>query len=377
MRRAVAAAIAVCASGAYAQSSVTIFGVIDAAVSYGTASGPAGTQRWQLTNSGSYNSRLGFRGVEDLGGGLSAGLWLEGAVNNDNGTGLPTNINNQPSGGGATGTCNVTGATPAVAGVPVTCAAGVAPNGTQGFVFNRRSTVSLMGGWGELRLGRDFTPQYWNLTYYDPFGTGVGIGQLAAAVITGPTYIRASNSIGYLLPQKLGGLYGQAMVYLGENAQNGAATENDGDGWGVRLGYTSGAFDGAIGLSRTRYATGTVEQNNIGGQWNAGFAKFMALASRDRNGTLKAKGYLVGAVVPVGPGEIKGSWSSYRNNLAGTPKTSKIALGYVHNLSKRTALYATWARARNTGGAAAFLNGSSSTPNENSRGMDFGMRHAF
>ena len=52
----------------------------------------------------------------------------------------------------------------------------------------------LAGNWGELRIGRDFVPQFWNLTVFDPFGTkGAGANQMLASIITGPTAVRASN----------------------------------------------------------------------------------------------------------------------------------------------------------------------------------------
>lgn len=63
--------------------------------------------------------------------------------------------------------------------------------------------------------------------------------------------------------------------------------------------------------------------------------------------------------------------------MAGDPTSKKLALGYVHNLSKRTALYATYARVTNSGGAAASLNGSVTAANASSTGYDFGVRHAF
>src|SRR5659263_37578 len=134
------AALAV-VGAASAQSSVTLFGVVDATVAYGTGDS---TSKTQLTNSGYNSSRLGFKGVEDLGGGMQAGFWLEAGVMNDNGAGAATNTNNQATGG-------------ALAGM----------NGSQGLTFNRRSTVSLMGGFGEVRLGRDYTPQFWSETVYD------------------------------------------------------------------------------------------------------------------------------------------------------------------------------------------------------------------
>src|SRR5687768_10697028 len=211
----IALAVMAAAGAASAQSSVTLFGIVDATLAWGRGTV---ADRFQLTNSGYNSSRLGFRGTEDLGGGMSASFWLEAGVNNDNGTGAATNLNNQVSGGGATGTCTVAGATPAVVGVPVTCTSAVAMNGTQGLTFNRRSTVSLAGGWGELRLGRDYTPQFWNLTVFDPFGTnGVGTTQTLNSIITGVTAVRASNTIGYFLPGNLGGFYGQVQHYRGEN----------------------------------------------------------------------------------------------------------------------------------------------------------------
>ena len=87
--------------------------------------------------------------------------------------------------------------------------------------------MSLSGGFGEVRLGRDYTPTFWNDTVFDPFGTnGVGtnlIFGLNAASIYGPgnatgnsNYVRASNSVGYFLPPNLGGFYGQLQYAFSE-----------------------------------------------------------------------------------------------------------------------------------------------------------------
>ena len=139
MKKSLIALAALAAAGAAsAQSSVTLFGIVDAAIShYGVSDGGHFSA---LANSGYNSSRLGFRGTEDLGGGLSASFWLEGALQNDTGYG---------------GSQNVSG------------------NTVTGLDFRRRSTVSLAGGWGELRLGRDYTPTFWNMTVFDPFGTNV------------------------------------------------------------------------------------------------------------------------------------------------------------------------------------------------------------
>jgi predicted porin len=290
MKKSLIALAALMAVGAAsAQSSVTLFGIVDATFAYGKGSV---TKRYQLTNSGYNSSRLGFRGTEDLGGGMSASFWLEAGVNNDNGTGAATNTNNQASGG-------------ALAGM----------NGSQGLTFNRRSTVSLAGGWGELRLGRDYTPQFWNLTVFDPFGTnGVGTSQLLNSIITGVTAVRASNSYGYFLPPNLGGFYGQVQYYSGENPSP-SATAKDGTGLGARLGFAFGPFNVALGLSRTKYAAGNVKQNNLGGQWDFGMAKLMGTISRDKNGGVDGRGWLIGGLIPVGAGEIRVAFNEYRTDL--------------------------------------------------------------
>jgi len=373
----IALAVLAAAGSASAQSSVTLFGIVDATLAWGKGSA---ADRFQLTNSGYNSSRLGFRGREDLGGGMFATFWLEATVNNDNGTGGATGLNNQATGGGATGTCTVSGATPAVVGVPVTCTSTVALNGTQGLTFNRRSYVSLGGNWGEVLLGREYTPQFWNLTVFDPFGTnGVGTTQTLNSIITGVTAVRASNAIQYSLPRNLGGFYGQAMYYLGENLKTGAATEDDGHGYGVRVGFASGPFNVALAMSRTEYAAGDVRQNNIGGQWDFGVAKLMGHISRDEAGATDGSGWLIGALVPVGPGEIRVAASQYKTDVvAGTdPRARKLALGYVHNLSKRTALYATYARVKNNGASASALNGATTGLGTSSSGFDLGIRHSF
>ena len=131
----IALAVLAAAGAASAQSSVVLFGIVDATIAHG--SGNVSNKTF-LTNSGYNSSRLGFRGVEDMGGGMNAGFWLEAGLSNDDGQGAGTNSNNQAAGSGAS-----------VAG-------------RQGLTFNRRSTVSLGGSWGEIRLGRDYTPQFWS-----------------------------------------------------------------------------------------------------------------------------------------------------------------------------------------------------------------------
>ncbi|MCW5236097.1 porin [Verminephrobacter eiseniae] len=349
MKKSLMALAVLAASGAaMAQSSVTLFGVLDATYAYGSGSL---SNKSQLTNSGLSSSRLGFRGTEDMGGGLSASFWIEAGVNNDDGTGATTDTNNQAtsSGGG-------------------------------GLTFNRRSTVSMSGGFGEVRLGRDYTPQFMNLTVFDPFGTnGVGTTQTLISSVGGPTRVRASNSIGYFLPGNLGGFYGQAMYYLGENSSSGS-NKKDGNGLGLRAGYKNGPIDAALAFSQTKYLAGDIKTVNLGGQYDLGIVKLMAQYSQDKDakrGT--GKGMLAGGTVPMGPGEIDFSYSTYKLDVAGPvdPRTNLLAVGYTYNLSKRTALYTTFARASNKGGATIALAGATTAANTNSNGYNFGLRHSF
>ena len=407
---AAAAIAAACAAHpALAQLSITLFGVVDAAVGgydsrsdpspasvlidpMASARGSVSVRRRALVNSGHHSSRLGFRGTEDLGGGLAASFWLEAPITNDDGqTGIAT--------------------------------------------FSRRSTVSLSGGFGEIRLGRDYTPTFWNDSVMDPFGqVGPGTNLMLAASTSGPfaantNYARVSNALGYFLPRDLGGFYGQLMYGFHENSRYSPGTATPpgiaasgrvntgavqpvrtGRYAGGRFGYASGALDVAAAYSTNTVAdsfyagtTDVVRTANLGVSYDFEVAKLTADVSRvkrERQYALPSlpgatpdtdfSGFLIGLQVPVGPGLFRASYARVRYDthqpLARAmpePSASKIALGYVHNLSKRTALYATVARVRNRhgaaltiGGAPAFVVSSGYVPAASS-GYVLGIRHAF
>jgi predicted porin len=338
-------ALSLAAIAAQAQSSVTAFGVIDVNLAYGTGSI---ANRTQLFRGGESTPRLGFRGEEDLGGGMKAGFWLQ--VNPDDGTGSPTNTNNQASGNG-----------PALAG-------------GQGLVFARRSTVSLSNSWGEIRLGRDIVPSYWGLVRGDLFGNvGVGSAVLYTGIIAGDVKVRTSNMLSYFTPN-IGGFSAEVSHWLGENA-SGAATSGDGTGSGVDLNYGAGPLKVSASWGRTDYATGDIVQSNLHAAYDFGVARVVATISRDSAGSLKANGTEVGVAVPVGVGLWKAEYSNYRKSVGGVG--SKYAFGYVHNLSKRTAVYATVASLSNSNGAAYALNSAITAVNTTSTGYDLGIRHSF
>ncbi|HSV58808.1 MAG TPA: porin [Variovorax sp.] len=384
------AALAV-AGAASAQSSVTLFGVLDAGISYYQNENTAGVEASQtvLSTSGYNSSRIGFRGTEDLGGGLAASFWLEAALGNDVGT----------AGVGSLTTASSQ-------------------------LFNRRSTVSLSGRFGEMRLGRDYVPTFWNETIFDPFGTnGVGTNAVtstgagtvlgnALGVAGNSNAVRANNTVGYFLPANLGGFYGQFMYGLPERVEFDPATATpagltaDGRYVGGRVGYANGPLDVAIAygesvIARNFQGGGRAESEiiNVGASWDFGFMKLMGMFSQIdvtsnmaslANVDASAQSYLLGATFPVGPGLIRTSYSytdaDLGNNVGNDPEAQKFAIGYVHNLSKRTALYATAAYVKNknipTTGVASGLGivtGGTSPGGamDKSYGYDFGIRHSF
>lgn len=364
MKKSLVSIAALAAAGAAsAQSSVTIYGVVDAAVASYRADG-AGS-RTQLISGGNQQGRLGFRGREDLGGGMYAGFDLEAAVFNDSGIGGATNTNNQASGGA----------------------------GGSSLSFNRRSYLTLGSGWGEIRLGRDYTPGFWNLFAYDAFRTGVGLGGITTQG-GATTVFRASNSIGYFTPGcstfRCEGFFGQAMVAAGENV-SGSATSSDGNYYGVRVGYGAKKWDVAASYGRTKSAAaGDFTQTSIGGAYEFGPARVMLLWGEHKtglpiaalgNGT-KAPFWQVSSWIQAGPGYIPVAYTRVKRNDALSSSASKIAIGYVYNLSKRTALYGTYARINNDGNFQLPVNsGADAGPvpvkGGTSSGFDFGIRHAF
>jgi predicted porin len=334
------------ASTAFAQtSSVTLFGVADAAVRQ-VKNGSAGTVKG-VTSGANTTSRLGVRGVEQLGGGLSAGFHLESGVELDTG----------------------------------------AANASK--LWNRRSTVSLMGEFGEIRLGRDTTPTY-NNALNDEFGiVGVGsrgvfvYGSSAVLGSGATTAQRTDNGVSYFLPKNLGGWFGQVHVAAGEGVVGNKYT-------GGRLGFENNTFlvGGAIGQTDVGSTQPKFKNYNLLFNYKSPWGTLHTLVDVKKWGPRKAQELSIGATVPVtqagsfrvGYTTVNRSGGPVGSGYADADDSTRVALGYVHEMSKRTALYGTYANISNKGAARSSVLYTTPTGmrgGESSSGLEVGMRHSF
>lgn len=346
-RKIALAVLATCSgSGAFAQSSVTLFGVVDVNTRY--VKNSELPSNITMNNSGLSSGRFGFRGVEDLGGGLKAGFWLESDVNAD------------------TGTTSATGK-----------------------LFQRRSTVSLLSSMGEVRLGRDFTPASQLVVRYDPFGViGLAGSNVTSRVPAAfASYYRHDNAVQYFTPV-WSGLQLETMY-----ANDESATTNAGRHMSARLVYDNGplSLSGVYGTTTVNAAGAKLKQTGLGAAYDFGMVRLMSFYQREEvplgtYGTAVAgpeSRFLLGVTVPVGRDQVRASWVR-TDSRGGTAAyngsdADKFAIGYIHNMSARTALYGTVAYVINKGGANFSLAGGATglAAGGNSTGAEVGIRHSF
>ena len=351
MKKSLIALAVLAASGAaMAQSSVTLFGVAD--VGFGYVKNSGGDSVYGLSNGGNATSRLGFRGVEDLGGGLKAGFWLEGGLTVDDGT-------------------------------------------AGGFNFKRRSTISLMGNFGEVRLGRDLTAGYKTGLNYDLFGQ-VGVGSFLGwnNSLYGTTDDadgqRVSNMIAYYTPN-IAGFNGGLQYGFGENAASNKTNRY----LGAYIGFDNGPLSVTVAGDRNNFGSSAVfapgfdrTQLSLGASYDLGMLKVSGLVQRvefePANGGFKDKydNWMLGVAAPVGPGSIKAQYASYNDKNASNEDAQQLSVGYQYDLSKRTAVYTTVAYLKNKNAAStAALGGSGlslgAVNGKNQTGFQVGVRHAF
>jgi predicted porin len=338
------------ATNAFAQN-VTIYGVADAYVQH--ARGDASLTRVQ--SGGLSGSRLGFRGNEDLGGGLRAFFTIESGINLDDGT-----------------------------------------NG-QGAFWGRQALVGLGTPYGQVSLGRQYGSLFALTSDFSAFSNGpIGASTAVIGGFGGYEPVRGSanaatgnggpsrinNSVKYETPSFSGFKLG-AVAGLGEVSGNTSKTRIA-DVYGR---YTAGPLDAMVSVVDDRIAaTGFAVRTTSGAATYAfGDARVMggAMAINDRSATnADGEGYWIGGDYRMGLNLLKAQYVLNKQK-DGDGKTQAIGLGYQYDLSKRTNLYASLTHFKNEG--AGYANrwssslpaGLTSTGERNITEVVTGIRHTF
>ncbi|RQT61075.1 porin [Burkholderia cepacia] len=211
-----AAAACIAAPAAHAQSSVTMYGIMDAGIEYTNHAAPEGGSAVKLKSGNKNTSRWGLRGVEDLGGGLKAVFRLESGIDLANGA-----LDDGPDS-----------------------------------IFARRATVGLKSKWGELTLGRNYTVTYDYMLPFDPMGYAQNYSWASASTATGGRkdgmFTRSSNAVRYdgeFSGFKFGALYGFG------NVPGSVKTSSKYD---FAVGYEKGSFAGVVTFDRQNGAADSV-----------------------------------------------------------------------------------------------------------------------
>lgn len=313
------------AGAASAQSSVTVYGIVDAAVTRFDD----GTDTTTGISSGQQSSsRIGFKGTEDLGNGLKAFFTLENGISVD-------------TGAGSSG-------------------------------FSRQANVGLKGGFGSVALGLNNSAMKRAIDKLDAFGNG---GLVGLAGIYG-TNERVANSIHYVSPN-FGGFSGALTYGFGEVAGENKANRN------INASATYAAGPVALHLTHGQENEDVpTESDNtkmtvFGGSYDFGVAKLFASYAQEKEdfaaGDTKVKGFNLGVSAPVGAGKVLASFTRVKDDDNSEDKFNEYAVGYVHSMSKRTSLYATYARVSNgdDSGRWAAVDGDSANR------LALGVKHAF
>jgi len=358
------AALALAACGAtHAQSSVTLYGLVDAAVEHLTnasATGGSVTRMPGLT--GSAPSRLGFRGTEDLGGGLKAVFTLESGFGVDNGS-----LNQG------------------------------------GRMFGRQSFVGLSGDWGTLTLGRQYSMLFWSQLDADILGPNAfGSGSLDSYLPNA----RVDNAVAYR--GTFSGLTVGATYSFGRDSVNAGpspsgtncAGENGTDTqacrqWSVLAKYDTPTWGAALAVDEIRGGAGafaglTSSQMKDRRSTVAGWAKFGALKvgtgliARDNDAAPtnpRSNLWYVGASYPIAAALVLDGQVFKLDTKNSANGATLYAVRATYHLSKRTAVYATAGHISNDGATALSVSnaaaGSAPAAGGSQTGLAVGVRHTF
>lgn len=346
-----AAGWAALGSSAWAQSSVEIFGVMDVHLN-SAKSGP--TRLTRLEDGGSAASRLGFRGREELGGGMYARFLLEAGVSAD--TGLGT--------------------------IP-----------GPGFAFTRQSYLGLVAPWGQVDLGRMYTPMFNALFRSDPFGmnslfTTLNLGYATDAQPGLSMFApRANNMLRYRTPDASPLLVDLAYAF----GETPSPNSNNGQIYGGTVAWNHKDF--FIGYSFQNAVAGspaapvasprTSRFQTLVGSWQAlstlRLGASYSSASVNQPGTRDSHLAQVGATWNVASND-RLLFSVARRSVEGSDrKQTAWTLGYDHDLSKRTMLYARWLQSSNAGGSGVSIANVPVIANSGNgvRSVALGVRHNF
>lgn len=279
---ALVAALAAVAAPAFAQSSVTLWGRINTTVE----SQKLGSQDRKVVVQNN-SSRLGFKGTEELGGGLKASFSLEHGLNSDNGA---------LSGGG-----------------------------TQ--FWNRASWVQLEGAFGGVRLGKWFPGSYFATADYVSMhnhDTGTSADNLYGTRFT------TNNKVSYFTPN-VSGFTAEAGVAAGEGTAPRA--------WDLAVNYDMGPLHAGFGYEKV----GNYKQYAVRGLYELGAFTFGGYYQREEVTGFKTRDVgRLAAMYTVGQGEFHlnvGGSKAGGDGAFRTGGAKQYTLGYNHNLSKRTKVY--------------------------------------
>lgn len=349
---------------AQAQTSVSIYGSFDAGVRNLSNTSSGGNSRVTMGSNGTYNSnRLGFKGIENLGGGLNAHFTLEQGFNSGTGA-LNNNVNRS---------------------------------------FDRSAFLGLGGEWGSLDLGRQFTVAYRTAGLYDPFNFKYsGISPASQSSVAAG--VRVDNDIQYT--GTFGPLTVRAEWALGEQPGSG----RNGSAQALGVSYAGGplAFGAAYtlrkpnvtdtGAAPTSSTASSSYQDNrdwtLGGAYTFGPARIAAGYAREtqdlvRGSTAQKNAWIGGSYdVNSALGLAAAYYDTRVDNVGGGNQDGKrqlVIIGATYKLSKRTNFYADVDYTRfkeglaGTGGASTSSQLPLSSPTGQNRmtGISVGVNHVF
>ncbi len=367
------AALAMVAGTAQAQSSVTVYGIMDA----GVASVSSSTGRVQgLTSGGLATSRLGFRGTEDLGGGLKANFNLEAGLDLGNG-----NMGTAPTHKTATD------------------ATAPAAN-TSGTTFDRQAWVGLESAkLGQIQFGRTTRLEFDAIVAGDAFGAAgfasagqVTYGQVAYLSPNMASAANSRNRYANSIKAATARVAGFQLAYQHSFGEVADASKSQGIAYAVD--YTQGKAKATYAYSRQNDTAGLklAETTALTGSYDFGVAKaFVGMSQLERaDKTEKTKANWVGATAPVNAKiSLMAQYTKF-NNVGNTASAGAVAaddadmyaLGATYAFSKRTAAYAMYARTNNEGAAAVSVLGTMGVTAAPAAGKDqsgytVGVRHSF